>query len=297
MILANLRNHASYRVSRTLPSITSLSLSTTTTTTTTLPSQYLSNHRFWSRTLYLDTNINMTSFANLQNKLDDMEYDLKKVEVGIVIINDQTLVPIQNGKLQLQHTVSLDKTLKTNDVFDDNNKVKAFLCAFAPRAESVCISPNEEERPIDLDRLKCLNKALLELTSTSSDELLSERMAGTPPSRIYRSFVSPRPNAVHILEPVERAANRTAAQIELALRQVRADQAAYLRNTDKALQSVFQIKSKSDNDENDNNDIYNNQTSNDNSIDNQFQRKTINPIVIVLDNIRSAFNVGSMFRY
>ena len=44
-----------------------------------------------------------------------------------------------------------------------------------------------------------------------------------------------RPNAVYILEPVERAANRTAAQIELALRQVRADRAKYLRNIDRTV--------------------------------------------------------------
>lgn len=35
------------------------------------------------------------------------------------------------------------------------------------------------------------------------------------------------------MEPVERAANRTAAQIDLALRQVNADRASYLRNTDR----------------------------------------------------------------
>ena len=236
---------------------------------------------------------------------------MKKVEVGIAIIDEKTLIPIQSGKLQLQHTVSLDGNLNTNDAFSNNIKVKAFVCAFAPRAETVCIAPNEEERPIDLERLKCLDQALLLLTSTTAEELLSDRMAGTPPARIYRSFVSPRPKAVHILEPTERAANRTgtksfitnysssdfmiiyylAAQIELALRQVRADQASYLRNTDKALQSVFQTKSKSDNDAN-NNDIEEYQTNN----QNEFQRKTINPMIIVLDNVRSAFNVGSLFR-
>ena len=138
---------------------------------------------------------------------------MKKVEVGIVIIDEKTLIPIYSGKLQLQHTVSLDGKLNTNDIFSDNNKVKAFLCACAPRAETVCIAPNEEERPIDLERLKCLDQALLKLTSTTAEELLSDRMAGTPPARIYRSFVCPRPKAVHILEPTERAANRTGTKV------------------------------------------------------------------------------------
>jgi tRNA G18 (ribose-2'-O)-methylase SpoU len=226
------------------------------------------------------------TFANIQHKLEEIENGLNKVDVGIVILDEKTLIPIQSGKLQIQHTVSIDGKLNTIDVFT-NDKVKAFLCAFSPRAETVCISPNEEERPIDLERLKSLDKALLELTSTTAEELLSEVMAGTSPARIYRSFVCPRPKAVHILEPIERAANRTAAQIELALRQVRADNAAYLRNTDKALQSVFQIKSKSENDE---------QTNNDDQNENSFKRKTINPVVLVLDNVRSAFNVGSLFR-
>lgn len=288
ILIANIRTYSSYcfrcrnnnRFYNILPSyslltpssttiLTSLSSSTSSSSPSstssspsssskTLPAQYLSNHRFWSRTHYIDTNNNI-SFSNIQHKLEEIENDFNKVEVGIVIIDEKTLIPIQSGKLQLQHTVSIDGKLNTNDVFT-NNKVKAFLCAFAPRAETVCISPNEEERPIDLERLKSLDKALLQLTSTTAEELLSELMAGTPPAKIYRSFVSPRPKAVHILEPIERAANRTAAQIELALRQVRADQASYLRNTDKALQSVFQIKSKSEDDKYDSIEEY--QTSN-----------------------------------
>jgi 23S rRNA (guanosine2251-2'-O)-methyltransferase len=68
-----------------------------------------------------------------------------------------------------------------------------------------------------------------------------------------------------LLESVERAANRTAAQIDMTLRQTRADQAAYLRNNDKAMTLLSS------------------------------DRKT-NSVVFVLDNIRSAFNVGSIFR-
>lgn len=83
--------------------------------------------------------------------------------------------------------------------------------------------------------------------------------------RIFRSFVAPR-NKSLLLEPLGRAANRTAAQIDMTLRQVRADNAAYLRNNDK---SIFAANEK---------------------------RRDLNPVVLVLDNVRSAFNVGSMFR-
>lgn len=52
----------------------------------------------------------------------------------------------------------------------------------------------------------------------------------------------------------------------MALRQVRADRAEYLRNIDKSSISLIETSRK------------------------------LNPVVLVLDNIRSAFNVGSMFR-
>jgi hypothetical protein len=57
---------------------------------------------------------------------------------------------------------------------------------------------------------------------------------------------------------VERAAKRTANQIELGVRQVLADRAVYLRNTDKISLSVSQGE------------------------------RVLNPVAIVLDNIRSA---------
>ena len=174
------------------------------------------------------------------------------------------LLPIIEGKVQIQHTTMIPDALRRPaDTTDEKDHL--FLCAFSPRASNVCVAPDEEERPVDLNRKEALETALVRL-DISSTELLSKQLAGTPPARIYRSFVCPKMNKTHILEPIERAANRTAAQIDLALRQLRADDAAYLRNTDK---SVLTLSTE--------------------------ERKT-NPIVLVLDNIRSAFNVGSMFR-
>ena len=141
------------------------------------------------------------------------------------------------------------------------------------------MAPNEEERPVDQERFAALEAALRSNSNTTSEELLSETLAGTPPARIYRSFVAPRQGRKHILEPVERAALRCAQQIDLALRQVRADQAAYLRNTDRvrpalALEEGGGITAGPG----------------------ERGNVVVHPIALVLDNVRSAFNVGSLFR-
>jgi tRNA G18 (ribose-2'-O)-methylase SpoU len=190
-------------------------------------------------------------------------------QIDLTLSRPCRFTPIE-GKVQLQHTTPIPEVLRTagksasaSTSADDIDHL--FLCAFSPRASNVCIAPDEEERPVDLVRRDALEEVLKRM-SISSAELLSHQLAGTPPARIYRSFVCPKPNKKFILEPVERAANRTAAQLELALRQLRADDASYLRNTDK---SALTLTTET--------------------------RKT-NPIVLVLDNIRSAFNVGSMFR-
>lgn len=160
-----------------------------------------------------------------------------------------------------------------------------------PRATHAVLGVSEQERPTDVDRLAALNKALLAINSISSDELLGDDLAGTAPSRIYRSFVAPKPTAEAIpdsdsaeyiqtrkplLGPLERAAQRTAVQIEQAMRQVRADRASYLRNTDKPLASLLNAVAV--------------------TADMDGEIKKLNPVVIVLDNLRSAFNVGSIFR-
>ena len=201
--------------------------------------------------------------------------DLTRVEMGIALSKKHNcLVPIVEGKVQVQHTTPLPAELfaaaappssySSSSSADDY----LFLCAFSPRAATVCIAPDEEERPVDLARREALETALRRM-NISSEELMSAKLAGTPPARVYRSFVCPKLGKTHILEPVERAANRTAAQLELALRQLRADDAAYLRNTDRA---PLLMQSSAT------------------------PPVAKNPIVLVLDNIRSAFNVGSMFR-
>ena len=172
---------------------------------------YMSNSRFWLRTERVMKNetINLSeeSIAALSGDID-----IRGVSYGIAFLsNIQTIVPIHDGKLQLQHAS------QTPDFMNDNTVT---VCAFAPRASHVCISPNEYDRAVDPERLACLDTALLRLGTATPEELMREEYAGTPPARIYRSFVSPRPKAKNLLEPVERAANRTALQIELAVRYV-----------------------------------------------------------------------------
>lgn len=247
---------------------------------------YLQNHRFWLKSFHLpweqpfDDNHQLIQHVTSLIETNSME--LPKSEMGVIIVPSKALmIALHNGKVQQQHAVvtedianfpiPLPTSLDTTDHSDGNsstttNVLKVLVCGFSPRAQHVCVAPTEDERPVDQARLLALNAALRKLTDITEQDLLSPLFSGTPPSRIYRSFVSPKINAQFILEPVERAAERTAAQIELAMRQWRADNAAYLRNTDKAMNLTDTTKRDS------------------------------HPIVLVLDNVRSAHNVGSMFR-
>jgi len=168
-----------------------------------------SNHRFWTRTLNISS-ISEINTEILSSELQKDGTDLSSINFGMAIFPTHNLIiPIHNGMLQTQHAT------KTSSNNDSSNSI---ICGFAPRASHVCTSPDENERPIDLNRLKALNDALISLGSITPEELLNAEYAGTPPSRIYRSFVSPREKAVHILETIERAATRTAMQIDLAVR-------------------------------------------------------------------------------
>ena len=69
--------------------------------------------------------------------------------------------------------------------------------------------------------------------------------------------------------------------IHILYRQVRADRAQYLRNTDRSPVENLNYNIYPDMEEKSNLNVV---------------RDTVHPVVLVLDNIRSAFNVGSMFR-
>lgn len=244
---------------------------------TSLNSNTLDGNRFWTQTHQLpQRNGTISQNRDISDQLQiatesNAAFDLAQIDMGI-LFSTQTnvMVPIHGGKLQLQHTSMIPASLRGKNAADSDESDLLLLCAFAPRAGEVSAAPVAEERQLDIERRDAINIAL-EKISISWEELLTARLAGTPPARIYRSFCSPRVQAVHTLEPLERAADRAAAQLELAWRQLRADEASYLRNTDKAPINIP------------------------GSSDAPVARKS-NPVVLVLDNIRSAFNVGSMFR-
>ena len=247
--------------------------------------------RFWTRSVDLrpwqtlapdstSSAVNVTArLEALVTALREDHPDSRGVTSGIVLVplsdcpegeKKSILVPLHDGMVQPQHVKVVNHAAGNH---------AATLCAFSPRAQHVVVAPNEEERPVDQERFAALEAALRSNSNTTSEELLSETLAGTPPVRIYRSFVAPRKGRKHILEPVERAALRCAQQIDLALRQVRADQAAYLRNTDRvrpalALEGGGDVTAGPG----------------------QRGNVMVHPIALVLDNVRSAFNVGSLFR-
>lgn len=235
---------------------------------------YLANHRFWWRNfeLNLDGKDIPTVVADISEAIDTKVFELPTSALGVVIVPEKSLlIPVNDGIVQKQHASVLDrnstKLIQLMGTAELDRKSNILVCGFSPRAQHTMVAPHEEERPIIVERKEAIDKALLTFTDTSGEELLSEEYAGTSPSRIYRSFICPRPKAKLLLEPVERAANRTATQIELAMRQVRADRASYLRNTDRSAELL-----------------------------DPSQTRTLHPVTLVLDNIRSAFNVGSMFR-
>jgi tRNA G18 (ribose-2'-O)-methylase SpoU len=221
------------------------------------------NSRFWSKTfdipfeLKSDPKDRLSLIESVTDWIATQHIEIPKSENAIVLIpRFQLLVPLSNGIIQTQHISQLEETAFDSSLHHNSNKVLVF--GFFPRAQIV----NEEHsREINEERLQALNEALKAVTDISIEDLTVGKYAGSPPSKMYRSFIAPRANAQYVHD-VTKAAQQAAHHIDFALRQLRADEAAaYLRNHDNSIQS----------------------------------RKAF-PIALVLDNIRSAFNVGSMFR-
>jgi 23S rRNA (guanosine2251-2'-O)-methyltransferase len=194
------------------------------------------------------------------------------------------LVPIMQNAVQTQHVVvseDLWKAEESKHILVDSSW-PIFICGFLPCAQDKNFSDSDNERPVDKERLLAINEILLKCTGLTAEELLTDTYQSTPPARIYRSFVAPRSNAKGLLTSVELAAEKTALQINFALRQLRATSMNDLiRNQDKSIQVLNESE-----------------LSQDGSmlkLSDTIRRKTF-PIVLVLDNIRSALNVGSMFR-
>lgn len=210
-------------------------------------------------------------------------------EQGLVIIPKfQYLVPIHGGRLQVQHGTELPISGLMNNLArstEDNTRedtVEVVFCGFSGRAENAVIY-GDGQRPVNDARLRALDDAIeLIGLGVSGKDLLTEEYDGSTPAKIYRSFVCPRPRTEarhNSLVTVEKEAKQKAQQIAMALRQLRADRSTYLRNIDKPLYSSHQDESGTETD-----------------LPGTSKPPTVHPIVFVLDNLRSANNVGCIFR-
>lgn len=281
---------------------------------------YINRNRFWSKTVTVDISkyqssdsgfmeTNSTMSVNIINGIvngylnptkGSREDVFQAPETGMVLVPKlNLLIPIIDSQLQLQHALKMTSDAAAYGVIDlvkntdadatgsnSTNPLSLIFCGFSNRAQQVNIAPCEEERPIDDARLESLDRALSAMTDVTGAQLMSAAFAGTSPARIYRSFVAPRPKAMRILGSIDRAANRTATQIMVSMRQVRADQASYLRNTDR---SSYYTSLANPNLEAPTAAIEDEATV-------ALRVPVLHPIAIVLDNVRSAFNVGSIFR-
>ena len=272
---------------------------------------FITNKRFWSKSI--DFDVNFTSNEQLFKHIDGLlaknstEFDIKTdipnynhMDQGMVIIpKDNIIIPIMSGRLQVQHATKFNDNAVLPTSSD--NKLKLIFCGFAPNAQSMILETNTSPRILDEERKKLLDESLILVgAGVSGEELSSREFEGTPPSRIYRSFVCPRePKKVKTTEdlfPLSRHAHRIANEIMHAVRQVKADRSKYLRNFDKSILSSSGSTGSST-------ITITTQTTTiaEGVLNNKELKKpptegSIHPVVLVLDNIRSVANVGSMFR-
>ena len=110
---------------------------------------------------------------------------------------------------------------------------------------------------IDPDALRRASVASIENPTAGYDSNY-----GKSAIRIYRAFLYPKKEQEMDSEALSAAAGRCARQLDFEIKRNKSQQAEWVRNHDEAVKS----------------------------------RSAVFPLVLVLDNIRSAFNVGSLFR-
>ncbi|CAM9423078.1 unnamed protein product [Scytosiphon promiscuus] len=128
-------------------------------------------------------------------------------------------------------------------------------------------------------RQEALDEALQAVGVDPREVTEADEFFGTAALKSYNTFVRPRPKQLAkargrkrdaqtrvMQEPVARAALRTAHQVAFLVRRHRADRAEYLRNKDASMTEA------------------------------ERQGLVAHPVVLVCDNVRSAYNVGSIFR-
>ena len=225
------------------------------------------------------------------------------------------IIPVNEGKIQ-EHLVA---EISTSNTAAEQSANVIHLCSFHERATAVAkriasddlggeqkdgwrtdsgiVDPRNQttERTLDPERANALHARLQNLSIDWLDLASGGTFEGTAPARIYRSFVYPRSNKE---EPrsMERAAQQTATQINIALRQVRADRAEFLRNSDRLFVGAPLSQSSDSSGRPDVPQEAVNGTNVPQNLPSTLHAPKKHPVVLVLDNVRSAFNVGSMFR-
>uniref|UniRef100_A0A0G4FWN6 tRNA/rRNA methyltransferase SpoU type domain-containing protein n=1 Tax=Chromera velia CCMP2878 TaxID=1169474 RepID=A0A0G4FWN6_9ALVE len=118
------------------------------------------------------------------------------------------------------------------------------------------------------DRKGALDAALGERGLSAEDVALRPNVTGLPAQRTYQKFCRPHPRTMEVLmrEPLERAAFRVSLQIRALVDGFKVSLASFFRNRDKNREKVIE------------------------------QGLSFNPMVLVLDNLRSAYNVGCVLR-
>lgn len=235
------------------------------------------NKRFWSKKFRIpveNCDSPTEALKCIFHSIKANHMVLPKTEMGMLLVpKHKMIIPVYSGVIQTQHIIVEEGNASELDKDDINEKSEQTLalrfCGFHTRGSSTSVEQDiaNSDRVIDNERKTALDDALVALTDVTGEELLSSpEYIGTSPSRMYKSFICPRTNGTYKIEPVQSAANRMAIQIELGLRQLRADLADYLRNTDKSVPME------------------------------RLEPKELNPLILVLDNVRAANNVGSLFR-
>lgn len=252
-----------------------------------------STKRFWckrfdaSELLFDKRSTDVSIFVEtLAMNVNKKKICLPPFTMAVVLVPKlKLLIPIMQNAVQTQHVQVCDDiwTMEDSKHSIADASLSIFICGFLPCAQDKSFSELDNQRPVDKERLEALNNILFKCAGVTAEELLSDSYQSTPPARIYRSFVAPRSSGKVLLTSVEQAAEKTALQIDFALRQLRTTSVNDLiRNQDKSIHLLSESESVHDG-------------SKASSSETIHTRKTF-PIVLVLDNIRSALNVGSMFR-
>jgi len=217
---------------------------------------------------------------------------INSINSGVIVYpGRREVIPIQDGQLQLQYKSTVDLSTQSEDGAET-----CVMVGFHGHASTDEEVWGQIYRPIDMEVMSKMNKMIGErypyICIADLDNDYSP-LAGTPPSRVYRHFIRKvKVPPVHAdgggsyEKYVDVLVERACVQIDLLYRQLEADRSSYLRNTD--IQKIYRPAHFEKNEVGD--------ESGGTLTALPTLPYEIHPIVLVLDNLRSAYNVGSIYR-